>query len=202
MHIQTMCIRTMCIQASTHGSCCQVDCFVLLLTRDGSHGLDLSMLTHLFLADQCWDPSVEQQVISRAFRMGASGPVHVRQLLMRETLEETLHCMLLDAQRTDGNGGESSGGDAEIGDRDGDGSDDCKPRGKRRRIDHDAEAASPLMQRSGAAPATPPTVRLPAVCEECSEDSPSMAPSQTSWVDRLKEDAKVHLLLRSMRFVR
>ena len=29
------------------------DCFVLLLTRDGSHGLDLSMLTHLFLADQC-----------------------------------------------------------------------------------------------------------------------------------------------------
>ena len=29
-----------------------VDCFVLLLTRDGSHGLDLSMLTHIFLADQ------------------------------------------------------------------------------------------------------------------------------------------------------
>jgi hypothetical protein len=40
----------------------QVDCFVLLLTRDGSHGLDLSMLTHLFLVDQCWDPAVEQQV--------------------------------------------------------------------------------------------------------------------------------------------
>ena len=33
-----------------------VNCFVLLLTRDGSHGLDLSMLTHLFLADQCEAP--------------------------------------------------------------------------------------------------------------------------------------------------
>ena len=43
----------------------QVDCFVLLLTRDGSHGLDLSMLTHLFLVDQCWDPAVEKQVRRR-----------------------------------------------------------------------------------------------------------------------------------------
>ena len=50
----------------------QVDCFVLLLTRDGSHGLDLSMLTHLFLVDQCWDPAVEQQVrIARACRMAS-----------------------------------------------------------------------------------------------------------------------------------
>jgi hypothetical protein len=50
----------------------QVDCFVLLLTRDGSHGLDLSMLTHLFLVDQCWDPAVEQQERSaRACRMAS-----------------------------------------------------------------------------------------------------------------------------------
>ena len=36
-------------------------CFVLLLTRDGSHGLDLSMVTNLFLLDKIWDPAVEKQ---------------------------------------------------------------------------------------------------------------------------------------------
>jgi len=69
----------------------KVDCFVLLLTRDGRVGLDLSMLTHLYLADQCWDPAVEAQVISRAFRMGATGPCRIEQLLMRGTLEHALH---------------------------------------------------------------------------------------------------------------
>ena len=39
-----------------------IDCFVLLLSRDGSHGLDLSMVTHLFLCDKVVDPAVEQQV--------------------------------------------------------------------------------------------------------------------------------------------
>jgi len=68
-----------------------VDCFVLLLTRDGSHGLDLSMLTHIFLADQVWDPAVEHQLVARAYRMGATGSVHVAQLLMKGTLEEELH---------------------------------------------------------------------------------------------------------------
>ena len=66
-------------------------CFCLLLTRDGSHGLDLSMLTNLYLADQCWDPAVEAQVISRAFRMGATAPCRVEQLLMRGTVEHILH---------------------------------------------------------------------------------------------------------------
>ena len=83
------------------------DCFVLLLTRDGSHGLDLSCLTHLFLADQIWDPAVEQQVIARAFRMGATGPCRVEQLLMRGTLEETLHHMV------GGGGGGGGGGERE-----------------------------------------------------------------------------------------
>ena len=36
-------------------------CFVLLLARDGSHGLDLSMVTNLFLLDKIWDPAVEKQ---------------------------------------------------------------------------------------------------------------------------------------------
>ena len=76
----------------------KADCFVLLLTRDGSHGLDLSKVTHIFMLDQCWDPGVEQQVISRAFRMGATSSVHVEQLLMAGTLEEHLHELVASRQ--------------------------------------------------------------------------------------------------------
>ena len=58
------------------------DCFVLLLTRDGSHGLDLSFVTHLFLINEVSDPAKRQQVVSRAHRMGATGPVIVETVLL------------------------------------------------------------------------------------------------------------------------
>ena len=93
-----------------------VDCFVLLLTRDGSHGLDLSMLTNLYLADQVWDPAVEQQVVARAFRMGATGPCHVEQLLMKGTLEQTLHHMVNGSSASGGKeSGSSESGSSESG---------------------------------------------------------------------------------------
>jgi len=68
-----------------------VDCFVLLLARDGSHGLDLSMVSHIFLIDKIWDSTVEAQVVSRAFRMGATRAVCVEQLLMGGTIEAIMH---------------------------------------------------------------------------------------------------------------
>ena len=46
-------------------------CFVLLLTRDGSHGLDLSMTSHLYLLEKIWDPAIEAQVVARACRLAA-----------------------------------------------------------------------------------------------------------------------------------
>lgn len=60
---------------------------VLLLSNLGSHGLDLSFVTHIFLLEEIWDKSVEQQVISRAHRMGATHSVVVEQLWMRGTVE-------------------------------------------------------------------------------------------------------------------
>lgn len=60
---------------------------VLLLTEVGSHGLDLSFVTHIFLMDEIWDKSLEQQVISRAHRMGANEAVVVEQLWMRGSVE-------------------------------------------------------------------------------------------------------------------
>ncbi|ETL90645.1 hypothetical protein L917_10714 [Phytophthora nicotianae] len=60
---------------------------VLLLSNLGSHGLDLSFVTQIFLLEEIWDKSVEQQVISRAHRMGATHSVVVEQLWMRGTVE-------------------------------------------------------------------------------------------------------------------
>ncbi len=53
------------------------DASILLLHEDGSHGLDLSFATHLFLLEKIRDPALENQIISRAHRMGATGPVQV-----------------------------------------------------------------------------------------------------------------------------
>ena len=45
------------------------DASILLLTEDGSTGLDLSFCTHIFLLDRIKDPALESQIISRANRM-------------------------------------------------------------------------------------------------------------------------------------
>ncbi|EOD08255.1 hypothetical protein EMIHUDRAFT_460001 [Emiliania huxleyi CCMP1516] len=175
-----------------------VDCFVLLLTRDGSHGLDLSMLTHIFLADQVWDPAVEHQLVARAYRMGATGSVHVAQLLMKGTLEEELHLI---------NGGGSSSGAGESAAGGGAGSvlalNACgEAAGKRRmgELDHLAEDMTPPTKRANlAAPDGGGTVEGKAV----DGDAPRPAappPSQQSTA--AQEEAKVHRLLKSIRFVR
>ena len=44
------------------------DASILLLHEDGSHGLDLSFTTHIFLLDRITDPALENQIISRAHR--------------------------------------------------------------------------------------------------------------------------------------
>jgi SNF2 family DNA or RNA helicase len=63
---------------------------VLLLSEMGSHGLDLSFVTHVFLMEEIWDKSLEQQVVSRAHRMGANQAVVVEQLWMRGSVESEM----------------------------------------------------------------------------------------------------------------
>eukprot|EP01084_Bolivina_argentea_P047718 87946_1 len=70
--------------------CCDPECKVLLLGKDGSHGLDLSFSTHLFLLEGVWNSSLESQIVSRAHRMGATGSVKVIQLIMKDTIEEQM----------------------------------------------------------------------------------------------------------------
>ena len=63
---------------------------VLLLHHDGRHGLDLPFVTHIFLLRTIWEAGYEKQVVSRARRIGATGPVVVDQLLCRGTAEDAL----------------------------------------------------------------------------------------------------------------
>lgn len=66
------------------------DIQVLLLSRDGALGLDLSFATHLFLMDTLMDRELEDQVVSRVYRMGCRAAVQVFQLVMENTLEESI----------------------------------------------------------------------------------------------------------------
>ena len=66
---------------------------VLLIGKEGSHGLDLSLATHVFLMDQIWDQNLLNQVVSRAYRMGAQAPVRVEKLIMQDTVEELMEAL-------------------------------------------------------------------------------------------------------------
>ena len=94
------------------------DCFCMLLGRDGSEGLDLSFVTHIIFLEQVWDKSLENQVVARAWRMGAKGAVNVETLIAETSVEATM-------QRLEGS--RRSDGEDEVGadDSDEDGDDDA-----------------------------------------------------------------------------
>ncbi|CAK7336531.1 unnamed protein product [Dovyalis caffra] len=72
-------------------------CMALLMDGSAALGLDLSFVTHVFLMEPIWDRSMEEQVISRAHRMGAIRPINVETLAMHGTIEEQMLEFLQDA---------------------------------------------------------------------------------------------------------
>eukprot|EP00958_Prasinococcus_capsulatus_P028371 scaffold6678_cov336-Prasinococcus_capsulatus_cf.AAC.9 len=70
---------------------------VLLLDRRNAEGLDLSFVTHIFIMEPLSDLSLEEQVISRAYRMGQQHKVTIYVLAMRNTIEQ----QLMELQRED-----------------------------------------------------------------------------------------------------
>ncbi|KAL4369697.1 hypothetical protein GQ457_05G021680 [Hibiscus cannabinus] len=72
-------------------------CMALLMDGSAALGLDLSFVTHVYLMEPIWDRSMEEQVISRAHRMGATRPIHVETLAMHGTIEEQMMEFLQDA---------------------------------------------------------------------------------------------------------
>ena len=65
-------------------------CFCMLLSKDGSHGLDLSFVTNIMFLDEIYDQALKHQVVARAYRMGAEGSVQVEQLVARSSIEELM----------------------------------------------------------------------------------------------------------------
>ncbi|KAL9239942.1 hypothetical protein vseg_014213 [Gypsophila vaccaria] len=66
------------------------NCMVLVMDGTAALGLDLSFVNYVFLMEPIWDRSMEEQVISRAHRMGAVRPIHVETLAMSDTIEEQM----------------------------------------------------------------------------------------------------------------
>lgn len=66
------------------------DVAVLLLNRAAAEGLDLSFVSYVFLMEPLSNISLEEQVVSRAHRMGQTQTVHVEVLAMEKTAEETM----------------------------------------------------------------------------------------------------------------
>jgi hypothetical protein len=62
----------------------------MLLSNDGSEGLDLSFVTHIFFLEEVWDKSLAEQAVARAWRMGAKGRVEVETLVAKNSVEETM----------------------------------------------------------------------------------------------------------------
>jgi SNF2 family DNA or RNA helicase len=69
------------------------DCFCMLLSKDGSEGLDLSFVTHIFFLEEILDQSLMEQAVARAWRMGATGRVEVETIVAQNTVEETMQDM-------------------------------------------------------------------------------------------------------------
>eukprot|EP00977_Amphora_coffeiformis_P027985 scaffold34676_cov176-Amphora_coffeaeformis.AAC.14 len=69
------------------------ECFCMLLGKDGSEGLDLSFVTHIFFLEEIWDKSLAEQTVARAWRMGARGAVEVETIIAQDTVEETMKAL-------------------------------------------------------------------------------------------------------------
>lgn len=73
------------------------DAFLISLKAGGT-GLNLTSADVVILIDLWWNPSVEEQAISRAHRMGQTKTVEVIRLITRGTIEEKI-MMLQDSKR-------------------------------------------------------------------------------------------------------
>ncbi|WP_157974299.1 DEAD/DEAH box helicase [Lewinella sp. IMCC34183] len=61
--------------------------------RAGGTGLNLTAADYVFLLDPWWNPTVEDQAIARAHRIGRRGKVFARKFLTKGTLEEKIHLL-------------------------------------------------------------------------------------------------------------
>ena len=73
-----------------HGSDGHGPRILVLTTKAGGTGLNLTAANHVFLFDRWWNPAVENQAMDRAFRIGQTKTVYVHKFVCQGTLEERI----------------------------------------------------------------------------------------------------------------
>ncbi|KAH7204550.1 P-loop containing nucleoside triphosphate hydrolase protein [Fusarium oxysporum] len=63
---------------------------LIMTTGTGAFGLNLTCANRIFIAELQWNPSVENQAISRAIRLGQESEVRVTRYITRNTVEEDI----------------------------------------------------------------------------------------------------------------
>jgi len=71
---------------------------MLISTKAGGVGLNLTMASKVICCDLAWNPATENQAVDRAHRIGQSRPVTVERLVIEDTVEDRL----LEIQRQKG----------------------------------------------------------------------------------------------------
>ncbi len=67
------------------------ECQVFLISiKAGGTGLNLTAADYVFILDPWWNPSVEQQAIARAHRIGRKGNVNVIRFISKDSIEEKI----------------------------------------------------------------------------------------------------------------
>lgn len=63
---------------------------LIMTTSTGAFGLNLTAASRTYILEPQWNPTVEQQAIARAWRLGQRKPVSVIRYIMRGTEEESM----------------------------------------------------------------------------------------------------------------
>ncbi|WOO76591.1 putative ATP-dependent helicase [Vanrija pseudolonga] len=84
---------------------------LLLSTKAGGVGLNLTVASKVICCDLAWNPATEQQAVDRCHRIGQSLPVHVERLVIEETVEDRL----LEIQKHKGLLADGAMGEGDIG---------------------------------------------------------------------------------------
>lgn len=58
--------------------------------KSGGTGLNLTAADYVFVLDPWWNPTIEQQAIARAHRIGREGTVFARKYISKDTIEEKI----------------------------------------------------------------------------------------------------------------
>lgn len=63
---------------------------ILVSITCGGQGLDLTVANHAFIVEPQWNPTLEEQAMSRVYRLGQDKPVQLRRFVVQDTFEQRI----------------------------------------------------------------------------------------------------------------